>query len=167
VDDHQAPVAVGQPVAAELRIKHTLSWGGIPGSLTKPEEEGESLEFSYEIHGNPEAWLIGGKRRGIFQACENEVNTFPIMLLPQRHGHLLLPGLDVKAFELQTSTQRKSRTHSAPRKQVESELDYRNHGESILVLPDLKSTTVSLDPGGPGGGSWLVESERRVELANA
>jgi hypothetical protein len=172
VDDRQALAAVGQPLAAELRIKHTHSWGGrkMNGAAnpTGSENEGQSMECSYEIHANPEVWLIGGKRRGNFQARENEVHTSPIMLLPQRHGHLLLPGLDIKAFELQASTSgvQEDSTAPPPRKQVQSELDYRNHGESILVLPDLKTTTVSLDPGGPGGGSWLVESERRVELAN-
>jgi trafficking protein particle complex subunit 10 len=148
-----------------------LSWGGtMINEATNPTgSEDEDMEFSYEIHANPEVWLIGGKRRGNFQARENEVSTFPIMLLPQRHGHLLPPGLDIKAFELQTSAsgfQGESPT-PPPRKQVQSELDCRNHGESILVLPDLKSTTVSLDPGGPGGGPWLVESERRIELVNA
>jgi hypothetical protein len=76
--------------------------------------------------------------------------------------------LDIKAFELQTSVsgvQGESLT-PYPRKQVQCELDYRNHGESILVFPNLKSITVSLDLGGPGGGSWLVESERRMELVN-
>jgi hypothetical protein len=160
-----APGHVGDTTTAELvlvlpRPKHSTGAMDIPRNC---------FEFSYEIHANPEVWLIGGKRRGNFQARENEVSTFPIMLLPQRHGHLLLPGLDIEAFELQTSAsgfQGESPT-PPPRKQVQSELDYRNHGESILVLPDLKSTTVSLDPGGPGGGPWLVESERRMELVNA
>jgi len=177
-DDRHSLAAVGRPLAAELRIKHTVSWDGTdtkPDNPTTPDEnEAEPLEFSYEIHANPEVWLIGGKRRGNFRARENETHMFPIMLLPQRHGHLLLPGLDVKAFEVQTSTpaptsglgvKQESANFPPARKQVQSELDYRNHGESVLVLPDLKSTTVSLDPGGPGGGSWLVESERRVEMS--
>jgi hypothetical protein len=173
-DDRQALVGVGQPIAAELRIKHTLDWGSTKpeasAAPTDSENESEPLEFAYEVHANPEVWLVGGKRRGNYQARENEVHTFPIMLLPQRHGHLLLPGLDIKAFELHANTSRaplESAGLPPPRKPLQSETDYRNHGESILVLPDLRSTTVSLDPGGPSGGSWLVESERRAELANA
>jgi len=39
---------------------------------------------------------------------------------------------------------------------VSCELDYQNLGDTILVVPGLISTTVSVDPGGSGGG-WLVE----------
>ena len=41
------------------------------------------------------------------------------------------------------------------------EVDYQNHGESILVVPNLGSTTSSLEPDGHGGGAWLVESETK------
>jgi len=47
--------------------------------------------------------------------------------------------------------------------QLHCETDYRNHADVMLVLPNLKSSTISLDPVGPGGSAWLVESERRVE----
>lgn len=60
------------------------------------------------------------------------------------------------------------------RKQIPSEVDYRSHGETILVLPDLKKTTVSLPPTGStgsgaagAGGSWLVDSERRREVTSS
>jgi hypothetical protein len=83
------------------------------------------------------------------------------------------------------------------RRSIPCEVDYRNHGETVLVLPDLKKTTVTLsqphkgssDEPAPwnqrhqpqaatsgveapvagggnhaaGGGSWLVDSERRME----
>ncbi len=54
--------AVGQILAAELRIRHTRSWGTSRNTLES------SLEFSYEIHANPETWLIGGRRRAHFSA---------------------------------------------------------------------------------------------------
>lgn len=44
---------------------------------------------------------------------------------------------------------------------ISCETDYRNQGETILVVPDLSSTTVSLDPSGSAGGAWLVESRNR------
>lgn len=47
--------------------------------------------------------------------------------------------------------------------QLHCETDYRNQADVMLVLPNLKSSTVGLDPVGPGGSAWLVESERRVE----
>ena len=51
------------------------------------------------------------------------------------------------------------------RRSIASEVDYCNHGETVLVLPDLRKTTVSLSASGsPGGSSWLVDSERRAEV---
>lgn len=44
------------------------------------------------------------------------------------------------------------------RRQIVNEVDYKNHGEVILVLPNLRKTTVSLESGSPG----LIESESRV-----
>lgn len=46
------------------------------------------------------------------------------------------------------------------RRQVPNEVDYKNHAETILVLPDLRKTTVSLESGNPG----LIESESRIAV---
>lgn len=40
-----------------------------------------------------------------------------------------------------------------------SETDYRNQGDTILVVSDLSSTTVCLDPGSAADGAWLMESQ--------
>lgn len=42
-------------------------------------------------------------------------------------------------------------------------MDFLDQAESILVIPDLSSSTVSLESSGPGGGAWLVESRSRSE----
>jgi hypothetical protein len=125
-DDRQPLGAVGQPIAAELKIKHTRSWDDLASEdPAKPDEDNQSLEFSYEVHANPEVWLIGRKRRGNFHERESEVHTFPIMLLPQRHGHLLLPGLEVEVFELQRPSsggQQDPSAFASTQKQVQSEM---------------------------------------------
>jgi hypothetical protein len=46
------------------------------------------------------------------------------------------------------------------RRQVPNEVDYKNHAEALLVLPDLRKTTVSLESGNPG----LIESESRIAV---
>ncbi|EED21634.1 TMEM1 family protein, putative [Talaromyces stipitatus ATCC 10500] len=46
------------------------------------------------------------------------------------------------------------------RRQIPNEVDYKNHAETILVLPDLRKTTVSLESGSPG----LIESESRIAV---
>lgn len=175
--------AVGQMIAAELHLRHTRRWC----SPEHQEHAGGALEFAYELLANPELWLVGGRRRGNFLAREGETTTFAVMLLPQKSGHLLLPGLEIKAFIPASSTPTVVTTPStatpaantnptatagsgnagAPlqRRQIACEVDYRNHGETVQVLPDLRKTTVSLSTSGgsqTGGGSWLVDSERRV-----
>ncbi|PGH04895.1 hypothetical protein AJ80_08444 [Polytolypa hystricis UAMH7299] len=151
--------AVGEMIPATLTVRHTRRWCPV-----KAQEPGSELEFSYEILANPDLWLIGGRRRGHYAAKEGEMSSFTVMLLPQRAGHLILPGLEVKTFAIQAPLQ--SGLLSTPqRRPIPNELDYRNLGETVLVTPDLRKTTISLDPSGsPGGGSWLVESERRVKV---
>ncbi|KAJ5664026.1 hypothetical protein N7507_004757 [Penicillium longicatenatum] len=162
--------AVGQMIPAELTLRHTRRWC----SPTNQEHAGQPLECSYEIHANPELWLLGGRRRGNFLAREGETTRFTILLLPQKPGHLLLPGLEIRTFapsQLQAPSPAKTDSATgAPaganqRHPIPCEVDYHNHGETVLVLPDLRKTTVSLSASGsPGGASWLVDSERRAAV---
>lgn len=57
-------VAIARPIAAELIIKHTRQW------LTQTElrQKNQTLEFCYEVHANPDTWLIGGQRKAHFSA---------------------------------------------------------------------------------------------------
>lgn len=41
------------------------------------------------------------------------------------------------------------------------ETDYQQQSEMILVVSDLSSATVSIDPSSTVGGTWLVDSKRR------
>ncbi|OJD25823.1 hypothetical protein ACJ73_02810 [Blastomyces percursus] len=160
---------VGEMIPATLTIHHTRRW--CPLQHREPES---SLEFSYELLVNPDVWLVGGRRRGNFTAKEGERRTFTVMLLPQRPGHLLLPGLEVKTFVTQAPAGGEAElvTGAVQRRVVPCEVDYQNHAETVLVSPNLRKTTVNLDVsgggggggGGSSGGSWLVESERRVEI---
>ena len=45
---------------------------------------------------------------------------------------------------------------------ITSEMDYRNVAETVRVISNAASTTLSLDTSGPQGGAWLLESERRI-----
>lgn len=162
--------AVGQMITAELCLRHTRRWC----SPATRENADQPLECSYEIHANPDQWQIGGRRRGNFLARDGESTRFTLLLLPQKPGHLLLPSLEIRTFypsapQLPTSPPAADAAGSmAPaRRSIPCEVDYRNHGETVLVLPDLKKTTVSLSAAGgnhaAGGESWLVDSERRTE----
>jgi hypothetical protein len=170
-DPSSSHAAVGQMIAAELCIRHTRRWC----SPTNQGYADQPLECSYELHANPELWLLGGRRRGNFLARDGETLRFTVLLLPQKPGHLLLPGLEVRAFapaqpQPPTSPPAMDVAAGVPaapvqRQAIACEVDYRNHGETVLVLPDLRKTTVSLNASGsPGGSSWLVDSERRAEV---
>lgn len=158
--------AVGQMISAELCLRNTRRW--CPAD--QQENAGGPLDVSYEIHVNPEHWLVGGRRRGNFTATDGETKTFAVLLLPQKPGHLLLPGVELRTFvPAPPQKQPPVATPITPvqRRQVPGEVDYRNHGETVLVLPDLQKTTVSLgssSTNGSHGGSWLVDSERRVDV---
>lgn len=57
--------------------------------------------------------------------------------MPLKAGNLLLPNVEVKQY-------------IPPHQQhvieiISSETDYRSNGESVLVLPDVRSTTVRID----------------------
>ena len=155
-------------IAAELRIRHTRKWCSQENQETPDSRQ---LEFMYEIFANPESWLVGGRKRGNFTSVEGETKTFSLMLVAQRPGHLLLPALDIRAFVQQTAAARSSTapdpsistgaSEAVPfqRRQVSCEVDYRNLGQTILVLPYRRKTTVSLSHSSAGGSSWLVDSE--------
>ncbi|KAL5361796.1 trafficking protein particle complex subunit 10 [Aspergillus floccosus] len=160
--NHPPHAAVGQMIAAELRLRHTRRWC----SPAQREQGDGPLEFSYEMHANPELWLVGGRRRGNFTAREGETVTFPVMLLAQKAGHLLLPGLEIRTFVPTRAEGGGGGGAAVARRQIAGEVDYRNHSETVLVLADLQTTTVSLSLSSAGGSSshgaaWLVDSERR------
>lgn len=156
-----AHAAVGQMISAELCLRYTRRWC----SPATQEHAGQPLECSYELHANPDLWLLGGRRRANFLARDGETTRFPVLLLPQKPGHLLLPGLEIRTFVPSSTQPPATSDPGAPQQRhpIPSEVDYRNHGETVLVLPDLRKTTVSLSAHG-GGASWLVDSERRAEV---
>ena len=50
---------------------------------------------------------------------------------------------------------------SAAEAPISCETDYDNQSDTIQVVSDLSSTTVSIDPNVPDGRAWLVDSESR------
>lgn len=152
---------VGEMVQAELSIHHTRQWCPAPN-----RESPDRLEFSYEILCHADTWLVGGRRRGNFSCAEGERRMFRILLLPQRPGHVLLPTVDVKSF---VSTEG-GEGGGPQRQQVTSEVDYRNHAETILVTSNKATTTVELgefgqSPSQSQSQSQSHEGDKRVSIA--
>jgi hypothetical protein len=149
-------IAVGQPVAASLRISFTDHWrgnssvGNEVGAETQEEEEEEKFNFSYDILASPEQWLLGGRRKGNFTSAPHREHAFPLLLLPQRAGWVMFPSLEVKCSQ--------SAKGKEP-EEVACELDWRGVGRSVLVVEGLGSVTVGMGGEG-GGGSFVMECEK-------
>ncbi|OAP57908.1 hypothetical protein AYL99_08646 [Fonsecaea erecta] len=115
---------IGQPLLAEIVMK------------LEDRVEGE-LEASFEIAALSDSWLVGGRRKGNVQ-LGSETIRMHVVLFPQHLGHLLLPSVSVKC--------RKRIRSSGKDEWAELLTDVQNpaHGRSILITPDLRSTTVEV-----------------------
>jgi hypothetical protein len=118
----------GQPLQTTLRVSHTRRWA------TPPTSPSEPIEFIYTLEGNPDTWLIAGQRRGHFSAHEDEVHEWPILLIPLKPGVTLLPNVDIRmrADKAKEDTE------------VNCEIDYLSYGETVMVVPDVKRSTVGI-----------------------
>jgi hypothetical protein len=163
---HSANIAaMGKMLMAELRIKHTRRWAGSSESLksaARISDANDPIDFVYDIEANPDVWLVAGQRKSHFSAREDELHTFPIMLLPMRSGNLLLPTVDIRPKATPSPIQQDA-TPQAAEEILTCETDYLTHGEAVMVIPDLRSTTVGMNRLGPGAATVLLESEARGE----
>ncbi|KAF4127019.1 trafficking protein particle complex subunit 10 [Geosmithia morbida] len=155
-----AIVTIGQVVPATVHLRWTRRWDT---SATGPSQD---KEFSYEVAAPPEAWLLGGRRKGHFvipgtaandpsssssSTAETEADI-PLTLIAQREGHLAYPGVEIREIgpdgePLDSHAQ-------------SFELDFRNLGETIHVVGGRHHVTVSLDASGPGGQPLVLSGER-------
>lgn len=94
---------------------------------------------------------------------EHEILSFPLLLLPQRTGHLLYPSVDITVSGRQDASNNVGANGDAGRPPYTSEMDYRNQGDTILVVSDLHSTTVSINLEDPVSGAWLLESKLKSD----
>ncbi|KAH8716891.1 hypothetical protein GQ44DRAFT_713193 [Phaeosphaeriaceae sp. PMI808] len=153
----------GQPVPATLQISHTRIWGQ-PSALlaaTGITSPSDPIEFIYTLEANPETWLIAGQRRAHFSALENQVHEWPVLLIPLKPGVTLLPSVEirqnpVKAKEAGTGT---ASTEKEPAV-LTCETDYLSYGETMMVVPDVRSSTVGIGDmsktrEGSGSVVWL------------
>jgi hypothetical protein len=151
VDQGRLPIAIGQPLAAILKVRHTGGWEEGPMDV-----QSNAIEFSYEVIASPDMWLVGGRRRGNFTVDLTE-QAFPVLLIPQRAGHLLLPSVEVMCNTLNGDNSRAV----LPKPQIAYEVNYKSQAKSVLVIPNLCETTISLDTESAAGKSLLVDSRRR------
>jgi hypothetical protein len=136
---------------ATLRISHSRRWA-TPQSLISAAHltsESDPIEFIYTLEANPETWLIAGQRRAHFLASEDEQHEFNIMLIPLKPGAALIPNVDIRARIKPMEDERRQSTAglpaaaaSAETEPLSCETDYRSYGETVMVVPDVRSSTV-------------------------
>jgi hypothetical protein len=152
---YSRPIAVaGQPLAAELRIKHTRRWGSRAklAALANLSKEDDAVEFVYTLEASPDTWLVAGQRRSHFSAKEGEEYRANVVLVPLKAGIALLPNIDIRA---RIST-KGDRGEVAGGEQVVCETDYLSYGESVVVVPDVKRSTIGVgEVGSARGAVWL------------
>ncbi|KAF2855150.1 TMEM1 family protein-like protein [Plenodomus tracheiphilus IPT5] len=143
---------VGQPIMTTLRISHTRRWAP-PASLISAANLASALDpidFVYTIEANPETWLIAGQRRVHFTASEDEKLEWPIMLIPLKPGSTLLPNVEIRTKikpkdEAKTGVKDTASAAAGVEEQIlNCETDYLSYGESVMVVPDLRSSTVGI-----------------------
>lgn len=151
---HSMAIAVaGQPLATELRIKHTRLWGSRSSlaSLANMPAPDDAIDFVYTVEANPDVWLVAGQRRAQFSAKEGEEHKAHIVLIALQPGHALLPSVDIRP-----RIPAKGEQGDESGEQLNCETDYLSYGESVIVVPDVRSSTVGLgDMGSPRSTAWL------------
>ena len=150
-------VTIGETLSADLQITYTQSWAAKEACT----QEDIPLEISFEVLAPPETWVIGGMRKGYFPA-DGKMLSFPVILLPQRMGHLLLPSVEVKFYKAETS---KNGVLPLEGTRVPCEVDIKSLSESVHVVSGLRETVVKI--GADEAEAQAQASEKRCWLVGS
>ncbi|KAF2274282.1 TMEM1 family protein-like protein [Westerdykella ornata] len=158
--------------------------------LEGEDKKEKKAEFVYTMLADPETWLVAGQRRGHFSlplrtAVDDEQQeggaeekekegsqlSIPLILIPLVHaGVALLPTIDIRPVVPERrgdgetavaagTTGAAGQGYEEERMHVET--DWLSAGESVVVVPDVRSATVGVaigenvgagEKGGMGGG---------------
>lgn len=148
---------VGQPLRATLRVSHTRRWASTTSliaaaNLASPVDP---INFVFTLDASPDQWLIAGQRRALFTVVEDEVKEFAIMLIPLKAGNALLPSVDIRP---RIKPREKDDTKTSEEEILSCETDYLSYGESVMIVPDVSSSTVGISDmslGSPRNVVWL------------
>jgi hypothetical protein len=119
-------ITAGSALPAELVIRHSRNWDTCPTGASS-----EPMEFFYEVQNNPDMWLVSGRKRAHFTGVDGGVERFPLVLVPAKSGYLVLPNVEIKPVDGAEG--------------VSLETEYKANANVVLVLPDVRSTTVRID----------------------
>ncbi|KAK9457986.1 trafficking protein particle complex subunit 10 [Dipodascopsis uninucleata] len=120
---------IGDSIPVNLEIEYSTLWAPRQ-SISDDELLSGNIEFSYEAISIPDTWVISGRRRGHFKVSREKLSV-PLILLPLRHGNLLLPTIEVRPGH-------KDFDHFS------AEIDYKNNAQSLLVLPEVSNVMLAV-----------------------
>lgn len=155
-------LTLGEALLAHLQISYTQDWAAKEPS----SREDLRLEMSFEVLAPTENWVIGGWRKGYLPAGET-ARSLPVILLPQRTGHLLLPSIEVKFFKADTL---KNGVLPMEGTKVPCEVDIKSLSKCVQVVSGLRETVVEVgvdeaqtQAQANEKKSWLVGSKGRED----
>lgn len=115
------PLYAGQPISALLTIQTSFHWG--------VKSSRKSYQMRFDVEEMVRDWLIGGRKRGDFEATDGSTLTIPMTLIALHHGELSLPK--VMVFPKPLEGQMTMGSLSLPN--IET---HQVHGaEKVLILP--------------------------------
>ncbi|KAF2478765.1 trafficking protein particle complex subunit 10 [Neohortaea acidophila] len=147
---HYPPILpVGQPIHAQLRIASTGIWGRRgDGARSGSSKKILPKNFHYELLADPDAWLVGGQRRGHFVFQEGRETLVELVLIPLRLGFLSLPSIDVQpeAPEQQGTegAREDGRGPGDAAATITTETHYESRAEVVQVFRNEKTTRVDI-----------------------
>lgn len=140
-----------------LRISHTRRWASYASlvSAANLDEPTDPIDFVYTIDAHPDVWLVAGQRRAHFSATEDQEHEWPIILIPLRPGNTLLPNIDIRP-------RLKPKADKGEQAEIlNCETDNLSFGDAVMVVQDVRSSTVGVGDMSVGGARsvvWLESS---------
>lgn len=159
---------IGEAKSATLTISHSRMWCDLDElkDVASIESGDAPIQFLYEVDANPDLWLVGGPKRGTFWQREgdDEKMTVGLLLVPLRKGDWAYPGVDVRPVQparpQKSENQSRVQEHDGEEKEITCECYYEDAFQRVLVVPDVRGTTVGLMS---RGGTTLLETVGRDE----
>lgn len=145
-------LALGEPVNAELTVTSTTIWSSASilddSESDGQDETGDAEAFIYDVHADPETWLVGGPRRGHLTASNGSKSAIGITLLPLKLGALALPQLDIQPAASSASEDGAGDKSDG----IRCDTHCISAGQVVTVIQDRRRTRVQIREGGDEGG---------------
>ena len=91
------------------------------------------------------------------------------MLIPLKAGTVLLPNVEIRA-KLKPKEEAKSGAATGEVQVLNCETDYLDYGEAVMVVPDVRSSTMGIGDmsvGSPKNVVWLESSGQTQAAASS